>query len=102
MVRGPDHAFGKEKGRAGSLGGSMTMLKRVIFASVASLAVAGPGLAQTAMPFALDWQFEGPAAPYFMAIENGHFAAEGLDANSRNRRFVLPTRTPQSSVLGRG
>src|SRR5690554_8116767 len=79
MVRGPDHAFGKEKGRAGSLGGSMTMLKRVIFASVASLAFAGPGLAQTAMPFALDWQFEGPAAPYFMAIENGHFAAEGLD-----------------------
>lgn len=55
------------------------MLKRVIFASVASLAFAGPGLAQTAMPFALDWQFEGPAAPYFMAIENGHFAAEGLD-----------------------
>jgi len=54
------------------------MLKRVAIAAVASIALAGPGLAQTHMPFALDWQFEGPAAPYFMAIENGHFAAEGL------------------------
>ncbi|MCU0801297.1 MAG: ABC transporter substrate-binding protein, partial [Rhodobacteraceae bacterium] len=29
-------------------------------------------------PFALDWKFEGPAAPYFAAIDNGHFTAEGL------------------------
>ena len=54
------------------------MFRRAILAAAASLALAGPGLAQTKMPFALDWQFEGPAAPYFMAIENGHFEAEGL------------------------
>lgn len=34
--------------------------------------------AETAMPFALDWKFEGPAAPYFVAIDKGHFTAEGL------------------------
>lgn len=53
-------------------------LRGAIFAVAASVALAGPAFAQTQMPFALDWQFEGPAAPYFMAIENGHFAAEGL------------------------
>jgi NitT/TauT family transport system substrate-binding protein len=35
--------------------------------------------AQTSMPFALDWRFEGPAAPYFAAIDTGAFAALGLD-----------------------
>jgi len=54
------------------------MLRRAFFATVTSLALAGPGFAQTEMPFALDWQFEGPAAPYFMANEKGHFEAEGL------------------------
>lgn len=34
--------------------------------------------AETAMPFALDWKFEGPAAPYFVALDKGYFAAEGL------------------------
>nr|WP_218775099.1 ABC transporter substrate-binding protein [Salibaculum halophilum] len=32
----------------------------------------------TDVPFALDWKFEGPAAPYFAAIDNGHFADNGL------------------------
>ena len=35
--------------------------------------------AQTNLPFTLDWRFEGPAAPYFAAIDNGNFAA--LDLN---------------------
>ena len=54
------------------------MLNRFVIAAAVSMALAGPALAQTEMPFALDWQFEGPAAPYFMAIDNGHFEAEGL------------------------
>lgn len=33
----------------------------------------------TNVPFALDWKFEGPAAPYFAAIDNGHFEAKGLN-----------------------
>jgi len=35
--------------------------------------------AATKIQFALDWKFEGPSAPYFLAIDNGHFSAVGLD-----------------------
>ncbi len=31
------------------------------------------GLAETKIPFALDWKFEGPSAPYFYSIEAGNF-----------------------------
>ncbi|PQO24454.1 ABC transporter substrate-binding protein [Rhodobacteraceae bacterium WD3A24] len=48
-------------------------------AAVAGIALSGPALAQTEMNFALDWRFEGPAAPYFAAVDNGHFAEEGLE-----------------------
>src|SRR3712207_4284573 len=40
---------------------------------------AGAASAQTAVKFALDWKFEGPAAPYFVAIDKGYYKAEGLD-----------------------
>ena len=35
--------------------------------------------ANTKLSFALDWKFEGPSAPYFQAIDAGHFAKAGLD-----------------------
>ncbi|WP_299621609.1 ABC transporter substrate-binding protein [uncultured Tateyamaria sp.] len=35
--------------------------------------------AETDLPFALDWKFEGPAAPYFAAVDNGYFAENGLN-----------------------
>ena len=35
--------------------------------------------AGTNIQFALDWKFEGPSAPYFLAIDNGHFADAGLE-----------------------
>lgn len=35
--------------------------------------------AETDLPFALDWKFEGPAAPYFAAIDNGYFSERGLN-----------------------
>ncbi len=54
------------------------MYPRAILAGGALLA-ATAATAQTQLPFALDWKFEGPSAAYFAAIDNGHFAAEGLD-----------------------
>ena len=35
--------------------------------------------AQTPIKFALDWRFEGPAAPFFVALDKGYYKAEGLD-----------------------
>ena len=35
--------------------------------------------AQTAIRFSLDFKFEGPAAPFLVAIDKGYFKAEGLD-----------------------
>ena len=35
--------------------------------------------AQTPVKLALDWRLEGPAAPYFLAIDKGYYKAEGLD-----------------------
>lgn len=48
-------------------------------AGIALAALAGTTMAQTAVRFALDWRFEGPAAPYFVAIDSGYYKAEGLD-----------------------
>jgi NitT/TauT family transport system substrate-binding protein len=50
--------------------------------AVAGLAVAlaaTAGQAQQAVKFTLDWKFEGPAAPFVVAIDKGFFKAEGLD-----------------------
>ena len=54
------------------------MLKKSLAAIAATLALGGAATAQTDVPFALDWKFEGPSAPYFAAIDNGHFADAGL------------------------
>ena len=35
--------------------------------------------AQTPVKFTLDWKFEGPAAPFLVAIDKGYYKAEGLD-----------------------
>ncbi len=42
-------------------------------------AMAAPAAAQTDIKFTLDWKFEGPAAGFFLAADNGHFEAEGLN-----------------------
>ena len=43
------------------------------------LLAAVPAVAQTAIKFSLDFKFEGPAAPFLVAIDKGYFKAEGLD-----------------------
>ncbi len=54
------------------------MFHRPALILAAALLSATPALAQTDMPFALDWKFEGPAAPYFVAIDKGYFTEAGL------------------------
>ena len=51
--------------------------KHLLFVSAVTFA-AGTAFAQTEMPFALDWKFEGPAAPYTYAVDAGPFEAQGL------------------------
>lgn len=45
----------------------------------AGLALAAPAVADTDVKFALDWKFEGPSAPYFVALDKGYYKAEGLN-----------------------
>jgi len=54
------------------------MLKTLL-AFVAMTFATATASAQTKIPFALDWKFEGPSAAYFAAIDNGHFADAGLE-----------------------
>ncbi len=57
------------------------MLKKMTLAIAAAAIWSGGAMAQTEVPFALDWKFEGPSAAYFAAVDNGHFAAEGLSVD---------------------
>ncbi|MGY6697020.1 MAG: ABC transporter substrate-binding protein [Roseinatronobacter sp.] len=55
------------------------MNHRTLIAAISFTAIAAGAHAQTtSMPFALDWRFEGPSAPYFVAIDKGYFADAGL------------------------
>jgi NitT/TauT family transport system substrate-binding protein len=52
-----------------------------LVALLAAVLFCVPALAQKerAVRFALDWRFEGPAAPYFVAIDKGYYKQEGLN-----------------------
>jgi NitT/TauT family transport system substrate-binding protein len=52
-------------------------------AFVCALVLSGAALAQKEVPvrFALDWRFEGPAAPYFVAIDKGYYKQEGINVS---------------------
>jgi NitT/TauT family transport system substrate-binding protein len=52
-----------------------------VFGCFALALASGPAGADTIVRFALDWGFEGPAAPFLVAVDKGYFTAEGLDVN---------------------
>jgi NitT/TauT family transport system substrate-binding protein len=54
----------------------MIFNKTLLAACLAALTT--PAFAQTDVPFALDWKFEGPSAPYFHALDAGYFADAGM------------------------
>lgn len=54
------------------------MFQKSIISLAALTAMAAPAFAETNIPFALDWKFEGPSAPYFLAVDNGTFAEKDL------------------------
>lgn len=60
---------------------TVVMFGYLIFASLLS--------AQTAVKFSLDWKFEGPATPYFVALDKGYYKAEGLDVTIDTGRGSL-------------
>lgn len=51
----------------------------VLAVALGSLMLATAADAQTRVKFTLDWKFEGPAAPFGVALDKGYFTAEGLD-----------------------
>lgn len=58
------------------------MINRRIFSVsvlLGSLALVAPAFAQTDIKLTLDWRFEGPAAGFLLAQDNGYFADEGLN-----------------------
>ena len=63
---------------------------RSLFAAAAMLATFSTGgLAQEKINFALDWKFEGPSAPYFVAIDKGYFDTESLSVEVAEGRGSL-------------
>jgi NitT/TauT family transport system substrate-binding protein len=53
----------------------LTLLAAVLFSSAVF------AQKEMAVRFALDWRFEGPAAPYFVAIDQGYYKQEGLNVS---------------------
>jgi NitT/TauT family transport system substrate-binding protein len=51
----------------------------VLAAALGVALISGTASAQTAIKFSLDFKFEGPSAPFVVAIDKGYFKAEGLE-----------------------
>jgi len=78
-LRGADQRHQSErKGEAMTV--NLLRLGRIsLFAAASVLGAATATSAQTPIKFSLDFKFEGPAAPFVVAIDKGYFKVEGLD-----------------------
>jgi NitT/TauT family transport system substrate-binding protein len=59
----------------------LVLAKSALAMAAAALLLGGPAAAQTTIKFSLDFKFEGPSAPFLVAIDKGYFKAEGLDVS---------------------
>jgi len=55
------------------------LAKFTLAITAAAVLLGSPATAQTAIRVSLDSKFEGPSAPFLVAIDKGYFKAEGLD-----------------------
>jgi NitT/TauT family transport system substrate-binding protein len=53
-------------------------MKRSVLWAVLVAALAAVGVGQTTLKFTLDWAFQGPQAPFLVALDKGYYAEEGL------------------------
>src|SRR5215217_4516539 len=58
---------------------TLMSIRRFVLGAVAGLLAATAAAAQSPVRFSLDWRWEGPAAPFAVALDKGYFQAEGLD-----------------------
>ncbi len=62
-------------------GYTMKRLAHALGILVATLTMIGAASAQTDVVLALDWKFEGPSGPYFVAADKGYFRDNGLEVD---------------------
>jgi NitT/TauT family transport system substrate-binding protein len=58
---------------------SRPSIRSFVVGAIAGLLAVTASAAQTPVRFSLDWRWEGPAAPFAVALDKGYFKAEGLD-----------------------
>ncbi len=58
---------------------SRSCVVSAVIAVAAAALTAGSAAAQTPVKVTLDFKFEGPSAPFLVALDKGYFKAEGLD-----------------------
>ncbi len=71
--------------------------RRSALLAAAAMAVAcGSAAAQTPVKFTLDWKFEGPAAPFLVAIDKGYLQGRRSRRHDRHRRAARSSRSTAS------